>query len=289
MKSSLFILFLSISLVGFSQNQSYNIIFDSINPQLYSGNYQKAKAIWLATEKVWNMDPQEEYLFICSSLKNNDVSFFKKRMKRLVKKSGFNFEPTDTLPSNINGYVKLFYEKEVISWLINISSKFHPKWRNKFPEASKIRREIEILIIKDQYFLTQFGPSDFADSTCDNVDKFLETMAKADFQNMAELATLCIRENGIPNHFDHGAETFYSLQLIIWHNLKTPTNRDNAWSIILPWVDKAYFEGKVGNQLYKMYDNWLFKHTGHQFYGFEDAAPLLKPETFAERKKTYGF
>jgi len=289
MKSALFILILFITQFGFTQNLSYRIIYDSITPQLDSGNYKLAKQIWLDTEKIWDMDPQEEYLFICSSLRFDDISFFKKRIKGLIKNSGFQFDRSDTLAENLYGHNLLFYDKQVISWLIDLSEKHFPKWRKKNPEAYKIRREIEILIIKDQYIRSNFGPSNFADSTCDNYEKFWNTVGKADFQNLAELTTLFIRNNGIPNHFDHGTSTIYLLGLIIWHNLKNPNNINNAWSIILPWVDKAYFEGKIGYDLYASYDKWLVEHTGYQYYGFEGDTPILDSENFENRKKKYNF
>lgn len=278
-----------ITLNSFSQNLSYKIIFDSINPLLEKGNYKEAKALWISTESKYKIDPQQEYLFICESLINDDITFFKERILKLMEKAGVSFTPGDSLPQNLNGYNTIFYDKGVMKWLIEKSTEIYPKWIAENPEAYQIRCEIEFLVLKDQYIRSNFAPSDFADSACVNEDKYWETVGRADFMNMAELTTLCIQNEGIPNHFDHGTKSFYFMGIIIWHNLKNPTNRENAWNMIVPWLDKAYFEGKIDSGLYASYDKWLFEHTGYQYYGFEGSAPILKPETFSERKEKYKF
>lgn len=284
----LFFIFL-FSQVAAAQNVSYCIISKEINPLIESGDYQAAKAKWLELEQQFTIDPNREYQFITESLKNDDTVFFKQRMTKLISKHGFHFFATDTLPENLYGHSELFYTKGIHHWLIATSNALYPEWIKSNPESYLLQQQIIELAHADQLFRTSIHFTEVGDTNCTGKELAWEVLSRCDYQNAAKLATLSIRNGGLPNHFDNGYKTYALMGLIIWHNLKDEKNIHNTWMILSPHIDKAYFEGKIGTDLYAAYDQWLLHFTGYQYYGFEGDAPVENREEFEKRKAKYNF
>lgn len=289
MKISLLSFLLLLSGASNAQNESYCIIYNEIYPLLDSGYYNAAKTRWLEIEDQYKIDPHREYLFIIESLKNDDSSFFKERITELIKNNGFHFFATDTLPENLYGHSELFYNKGIHKWLIKTSNFYYPDWIKNNPDSYLIQQKMIELAHDDQLFRKSIHFADVSDTNCTGRELSWDILSRCDYQNAATLATLSIRNGGLPNHFDNGYKTYALMGLIIWHNLKSEKNIHNTWMILSPHIDKAYFEGKIGSDLYAAYDHWLLHFTGYQYYGFEGNAPVENQSEFEKRKEKYKF
>jgi len=274
---------------GFSQNNSYKFLEQNVYPFIDKGDYERAKENWIHYKHKSSIDPQESFLFAIEALQENDTSFFKQIISGLIKERGFHITINDTLACCRNNVTDLFIEKSIIDWLFDEVGKLYPLWLQDHHSILFVEKKVDQLFQNDQIFL-EFRPSKYFQNCPSEVDSaYWKTVAELDLRHISELASLCKSINSIPNHFDHGLGIYYKLGYIVWHNLKIPSNRDFAWKILLPWIDKGYFEGKIGTDLYESYDYWLNQHTGFQFYGFIENVPIKDSVEFGRRLKKYGF
>ncbi len=72
-----------------SQNPAYKLIHDSVF-NIIEDDYFKAKENLKQIEKHHLIDPGDKVTLLQYSLKNNDLKFFKKQIKKLIKNNGFN-------------------------------------------------------------------------------------------------------------------------------------------------------------------------------------------------------
>lgn len=272
-----------------AQNLSYCIIHKEIDPLLEEGNYRDAKARFLEMEMHHKVNPNDEYLFVCEALRFDDTTFFRERIITLMDEHGFFFPSRDTLPENLNGHAELFYEKGLHQWLLSESRMRYPEWIKKHPEAFEVQREMNIMYRLDQELRSSIHFTHVLESNCTGRELNWSVLGKIDYTHAAEIASMSIRMKNLPNYFDHGLESYGLMSLVIWHNLKNEDNIHTTWMIFLPHIDKAYFEGKIGGDLYASYDHWLLEFTGYQYYGFEGDAPVKDSESFEARKARYNF
>lgn len=271
----------------FSQNRSFNVIFENID-SIVSTNYPKAKQMMISLEKKYQVDPAEKLLFLNYSLENNDIRYYKTSVKDLMKNHGYSFSKYDFKIKTRNyELLELLKKHQLENWMYRQSEKLYPLWIKNHPHAFEIRKKIEELVIKDQ-MRGYFCKISRIDSTC-GAGKIL---ADIDYKNFIDVLHLA-DENGIlPNHIDHGVGTYYAWQGILFHNLNTVQGNDyflKIWSEILPYIEKTYFAGKIGYDLFQLYDQFLSRTYGYQYYGFEKGVPVKDAEHLEERKKKYGF
>ena len=261
-----------------SQNVSFNIYNDSISPYL-KDNYFKAKKKLIQTERKYILDPALKLLFLSYSLENQDVFYFKKSIKSLMKNNGY---------TNDKGYfLGQYIENEEISeWLVKKSKKLNVVWIKNNYDAFKVKLVIDNLHTKDQmrgsfYYLNK------SDTACGKSAK--KELQKIDYANFTRIIKLAQSNEGIlPNHIDHGIGTFYIWQGVLFHNLTRDKIEEN-WKLILPYIEKTYFEGKIGDNLFRLYDQLLYSYFGYQYYGFEKNAPVKDEEHLEDRKLKYRF
>lgn len=279
---ALLVSLLLMSNLGISQNNSFRIIFDSINP-IVSDNYPKAKRIMRSLERKYQVDPAEKLNFLYVSLENNDIHYFKREIKKMLKYHGFKFSKHDKSRNSFqNSFVELVNSKQLGDWLCEKSDKYYPRWIKNHPEAFEIKRKIDELFIKDQMRVDIY----IQDSLCSQI--ILGQINAIDKNNLKSLLQLCDSKGILPNHIDHGVGTYYPWQTILLHNMKSDDFFE-VWEEILPYIEKTYFAGKIGDDLFRLYDQMLHQFFGYQFFGFEKNAPIKDPEHLIERKRKYGF
>jgi hypothetical protein len=289
MKNFIFYFLIFTSNIVFSQNDSYCVIKNDIYPLINNKDYEGAKKLWLIMEKQHNVDPNSEYLFLIEALANDDIEFYKSRIPSLIEDHGYHFFASDTLLENLRWDFEIIINKGLHKWLINTSNELYPNWIKKKPESYSLQQQIIQLAHNDQLFRTSIHFAEVSDTNCTGKELDWDILSRCDYENAAKLATLCIRNGGLPNHFDNGYKTYALMDLIIWHNLKSEDNIHNAWMILSPHIDKAYLEGKIGSGFYASYDYWLLHFTGYQYYGFEGNAPVENQNEFEKRKEKYKF
>lgn len=275
---SLLFAFVQIS-ISFSQNLTYKLYSDSIYP-LTENNYTDAKKKFIEFKKQFLFDPTIDLLFLESSLRHNDIDYFKLAMPNLVKNHGYKFNRTDTLRYLQNDFNDLVYEKGLCDWLIQLCDELYPEWIKKNPSQYELKIRIEKLRIIDQtradYYLLY--------DSCSLAPEFLKRL---DYEIFAKLLMIC-KENGnrVPNTYDLGFDCGWSL--ILLHNLREE-NMFEIWNLILPYIENAYFEHKIGDGLFKLFDELLQRQRGYQYYGFIEAVPIYDEENLMKRKSKYNF
>jgi len=275
-----------------AQNPSFRIIFDSITPIVQRGDYAKAKEIWQDLDKKYDTDPQEKFHFLFYSLENDDVKYFKKEMKVLAKESGLNYSLSDTNELLRTEEVEKFMQHGVYDWVVKMSSKYYHKWIYNSPIAFKTNLKVQQALLEDQFLTGNFHgfiqPDSLGnlDSISTELNHFIHRQS---FGIIADLATYCIEIGTFPNNIDHGLNSYYPLELIIWHNLSSDQNFQMTWDVLRPHIEKAYFDGKISRNLFLLYDLTLYQHTGQQYYGLLADIPIKDSSTYDERKKRFRF
>ncbi|GAB5417593.1 MAG: hypothetical protein Crog4KO_25780 [Crocinitomicaceae bacterium] len=264
------------------QNQSIDLIFDSIYPLVENGNYDKAKELWMATERNYKMDQQEKYLFLITALENNDVKFYKKEMKNLIRFGGYHISQFDTAAVYRSNHLDLMEHKEVLSWTVEMSEKHHPKWIQENPKSHYVRQRCDYFIQRDQNFINLAVPA------CDSSDSCIqlrqEHYEKVAMMEASELASFFIEIGGVANNIDYGVDVYYPLLVVCHHIFECSEKTLNyAWSLLQPYFEKARLEGKIASDIFYIYDEALFLHTGFQYYGTYGDSPTIDEEGRKER------
>lgn len=270
----------------FGQNETYRIIIDSIYP-VYD-NYPKAKKLWFKYYDDTDTDPSETLLFLGKALENGDINFYKKQIKSLMQDYGWTYTYNDTLDNTINKSKLLRYIKSLnlIEWTIRKSDKYSCRPKMKHPLTKSFIEIVNSMLYLDQE-ITRLVPNNSIDSiSMDCRNKFI---SEIDFNNIKKIIDLCKQNDGlIPNNFDNGIGTYYKLQIIIWHNLKTERNFQKSWDLLLPYIEKTYFAGKIGFTIFMLYDKCCYQHYGYQYYGtLGKEAQIKDKETYKDRKERY--
>lgn len=269
------------SLNSYSQNPSFQIMDEQVEP-LSETDYFKAKKMVKSIEKKFKVDPAQKYLFLFKSLENKDIRYFKKEIKKLMKNHGFSY--SRYTPPFSTTFTILINENGLKNWMFDHSEKLYSKWIRNNPKGFAIKQKInELKTIEDTR--GYLGHIQRADSTCGGREMIL----LMDSINLSTILHIAESNNGIlPNHFDHGVHTYYSWETCLWYNLMSTKMAEN-WNKILPYIEKTYFAGKIGDGLFRLYDQQLARSLGYQYYGFEKGVPVNDAEHLEERRKKYGF
>ncbi|MCB9448533.1 MAG: hypothetical protein H6585_09345 [Flavobacteriales bacterium] len=143
---------------------------------------------------------------------------------------------------------------------------------------------IDRLYARDQ-MLVAF--SQFDHDSCSVSKNIASTIENNDFENLLEIVRLCkMNNNELPTGYDFAIDTYSKIQMILWHNLKSKNNFQRAWEQLFPYLEKAYFDGKISNSFLYAYDKLSYVHFGYQYYG-TISAPVKDEATLKERQQDY--
>jgi hypothetical protein len=279
--------------IGLGQNKSFQIYEDSIFPFI-ENDYQKAKNNYLKCEQRYKFDPIYTMSFLEFALKNDDIAFFKKEIKKLIKLYGYSYSLLDTSGIAMgNPLNQQIHSKKLCFWLAFQSKKNHPKWVSKNPNSSLQSDILNTLYTKDQLIrkisFDLFPAMKEMDSLCyENFVHIYDSLITAiDANNIISLQNACIKnDNYLLNNFDNGYLSSKIVGLIISHNLKRGKYLNETWERLYPFVEQAYIDGKISDVLLYEYDFNLYKRYGYQYYGtLGEDIPIKDLETFNDRKK----
>ena len=123
------LIILSLTLnIGICQNKSYQIYEDSIYPSVEK-DYQKAKNSYLKYDQKYQFDPIYTLSFLEFALKNDDIAYFKKEIRKLIKLYGYSYSLIDTSGISMeNPLNQQIHSKKMYYWLALKSKKNHHKW-----------------------------------------------------------------------------------------------------------------------------------------------------------------
>jgi hypothetical protein len=267
---------------SFAQNLSYKIIADSIF-SIIDTNYWSAKNKWLELEKEYPIDNRSRLLFINTSYQNNDTTYFQNQLQYLVKNNGFTL--TDEY------YWLSFYESitkgALEEWYNELYRNYHKEWVESNIAKLEIINKIEATYARDQLIAPLFK---YTNDTCGIAQKLNASLIKANIANLNAVVDICKKNGEMPNAFDYPLSLIGKIEIIIAHNLQDSdsTDFDMKWNLILPYIEKAYFDGKISFSFFQIYDMILYQKFGYQYYGglIKDA-PFKDKENYEQRRKKY--
>lgn len=281
MKKYIFLIFIVFSSIfSYSQNLSYITIYDSIYP-IINENYWKAKDMWIGLEKKYPIDNRERLLFINYSYKNKDMEFFKQQLRNLIINNGFEINEKLFW---LNCYNEITSKGKLTKWYEKIHQKYHKKWIIKNIKKLEVINLIEQIYIKDQILVSLYQNKT---DTCNALKDINNYIKKECFNNLSAILNISKNYGGLPNAFDYPLSIMGKIEIIILHNLKDSTNMEKNWNLILPYIENAYFDNKISNSSFKMYDKCLYEYFGYQYYGTIKNAPIKDIETYEQRKRKY--
>jgi len=174
--------------------------------------------------------------------------------------------------------------------LVKKSEVYYPQWVKKNPIGFLVQREVEKLFTIDQtriYFYPMlYNNSELSDSMTINIIQ--KELDKLDYSNILAISSLA-HKYGLPNNFDHGYNTYYRVTLLMLHSMSQEMNIKRVWVVLFPFLEQAYFDGKISYTFFYHYDKCLLKAIGYQYYGtMNDDVPNIDPENLKERKNKYS-
>lgn len=283
-KISLLLTLIFFALHLHSQNNSYSLLNDSIYPRLDT-SYNEAKILLLDNMKT--IDPSELLLILDNVLVKGDTNTYKTIITYIIKEYGWNYLYIDTLDaiSANNSLLREIRNNNLEEWTYNVSQEYYPHWVSKNILSLRFQKKISAILHSDQE-IRRYLPND-TNNIC--FDKLYNSLTRLDYQHILEIVELCkVNNNLMLNNYDNGVGIYYNIQMVIWHNMKERENFHKTWDILLPYIENAYWAGKISNDIFKIYDTWSSFHYGYQFYGtLKESIEIKDKENYQKRKDKY--
>lgn len=275
--------------IGQNQNMSYELFWNKIQ-KIQDTNYRLAKKIFQQNQKRERYDPVLVLHFMETALKNQDVRFYKKTSVKLMRNYGWDYNRKDTLEENLHlGYNAQILKNKLADWTIKRVKKNFTRWLKK-NYFHKDFRTVLLQLHKSDQNTRRFIPQN-RDSTCyfANKKEFDAKLKILDVENLQTIRELCLRNDSLlPNNFDNGIFCSNYVEFIIFHNLKQG-NFDETMSIVFPFVEKTYLQGKISSYFFLTYDYFSSLHNGFQYFGtLGKEVETKNKEGLAERMKKYN-
>lgn len=267
-------------------SQVYSYFQDSI-AVIADTNYQESKNKLLEIEKIgFKIYPSDKLFFLGYSLENNDIKYFKDNAKILMRDYGWHYSYSDTLPEKIRLFwLKGIHDLNITDWTVRTCEKNYPIWTKNNIEAVDVQKQLVAYKYFDQTLRKKGGS--FYNSLGDSLR--IRFFAKYDQANFQSFVDLCKQNNTMLNEYDHGIGAYSIGMFILWHALKDNQSKfEYNWSLILPYLEKAYFDNKIPNTFLFYYDYASKNNFGYQYYGtLGKYVPVKEPETLQERRKKF--
>jgi len=270
-----------------AQNNSYTIIYDQVYPRLNEGNYFLAKSLFEDLKQIYNIDPAERVKFSRYALENGDIDYFKSEQIDLIKNYGYFFTSADTIKFGI--YHELLKKNNLLEWLIDQTNQNYPLWVKENPDAFFMQQKILAMTEanKSRYYFYRL--MDYHNERNDSLahNEVLKYLQDFDFTQLYEIIEIS-RNNGLPNNFDFGYNTYYQIQIILTNNMFDKFNFERTWHHIFPLLEMAYFDGKISNTFLFLYDEACEKHYNHQYYGTLENVTVKDSTGLKARRIKFG-
>lgn len=268
-----------------SQKKPYFFIYENLDSLVSVNGYEHTKQLIQSYDKKFTVYPDEVLRFLDYSLDNEDVIYYKTCIKSFSKKYGYILSKNDTIDLKYMGdgtFVKKIEKNGLIDWTMETTQKNYKKWISNNPDVININRKLYALEQKDQYLRIITASFMHLDSAY-----YAKELENGDYDNLLSLLQI-YKENDsiIPNSFDNGVK-HPQAWLVIWHNIKNPNQFNTTWALLMPYIEKTYFAGKIGVYYFQVIDYWMNEFYGEQYYGTLKNVPIRDIEHFEERKKKY--
>lgn len=265
-----------------AQNLGAVDLEDSIYSVLES-DYESAKKLLVKYED--QIIPQDVVFFLDDILARGDTNFYKDRMTYLMINYGWNYNNIEK--HSLSALTSELSKNNMHKWTFRASQKHFPVWLKNNMESILIQEKVQAILHTDQSIRGLLFSID--DSTELNV--IYRMITEIDFNNLIEICELSDENNEVLlNDFDNGIAIYNNVQLVLWHNLKSKENFQKSWDLILPYIEKAYFQKKIDSDPFKMYDIWSLNHKGYQYFGtLKDTIPVFDSLVLSNMRTKYQF
>jgi len=277
---------LTLSVLARAQNHSYTILNDQVYP-LLRDSYEAAKNVYTDLSRMYAIDPGERVQFSQVALDNGDVEFYKTETQDLIQQFGYFFRYEDTLKSP--AFTALLNQHALVDWLVAQTNERFPVWVKENPDAFFVQQKLMSMreTNRTRIYYNQLMDYHTANNDSAGYAEVLKYARDFDFTQLYEIVKIC-KVSGLPTNFDAGYASYYILQYILINNTEDQFNFERTWHHIFPFLEKAYFDGKISNTFTRIYDEALEKHYNYQYFGTIDSVEVKDPEHLAERRKKYG-
>lgn len=199
----------------------------------------------------------------------------------MIRNDGFEIDNTF---SWLSFYNELTSDTELKKWYQKVYKKNHKKWLIKNINKLSTIKIIEQTFVRDQIFASLYS---YKLDSCNIKKEINERIKTENITNLYIIADLSKKNGCLINNLDYPSSIIGKIEIVIAHNLLDSSNFENKWSLILPYVEEAYFKGKISDSFFRLYDKLSFDHFGYQYYGTIKNAQIRDIDTFEQRKKKY--
>ncbi|NPD47540.1 MULTISPECIES: hypothetical protein [unclassified Lentimicrobium] len=265
-----------------AQNMGSIVLSDSIYP-VWESDFEKAKSLLVKYED--QIIPQDMVLILDDILANGDVDFYKDRMTYLMVNYGWIINNLER--NKLSALASEIHNNKLYNWTYEASQKHYSVWVKNNMESLLVQEKVKAILHTDQRVRGLLSMSE--DSL--QLNYIYEMITEIDYNNLMDLCDLSNENDGVLlNDFDTGIAIYNNVLFILWHNLKSEKNFQSSWDLILPFIDKAYFQKKIDASAFEMYDIWSSNHFGYQYYGtLNDTIPVFDSLRQIELKIKYHF
>lgn len=265
-----------------SQNVGSIVLTDSIYP-IWESDFEKAKSLLVKYEN--QIIPQDMVLILGDILANGEVDFYKDRMTSLMINHGWNINNLER--NKLAALTSEIHKNNLYNWTYEASQKHYPAWVKNNMESLLIQEKVKAILYTDQRVRGLLSISE--DSL--QLNYIYQMITEVDYTNLMDLCDLSQENDGVLlNDFDTGIAIYNNVLFILWHNLKSEKNFQKSWDLVLPFIDKAYFQKKIDASAFIMYDIWYSNHFGYQYYGtLNDTITILDSIKQIEFQDKYHF
>ncbi len=265
-----------------AQNMGSIVLSDSIYP-VWESDFEKAKSLLVKYED--HFIPQDMVLILDDILANGDVDFYRDRMTYLMINYGWNINNLER--NSLASLSAELSQNNMFEWTAQASQRHYPIWIKNNMESILIQEKVKAILHTDQAIR---GLLSIAEDSL-QLNYLYEMISEVDYSNLLDLCDLSYENKGVLlNDFDNGIAIYNNVLFILWHNLKSKKNFQKSWDLILPFIDKAYFQKKIDAGAFEMYDVWSSSHFGYQYYGtLNDTIKVFDSIKQIEFKNKYHF
>lgn len=221
------------------------------------------------------IDPRSKLAVCIEAYMANDTALFRSILVDLMCHHGYRNDATT---------VGMAFSQDITRggqsyWFKSVEDSCYAAFEHVNPHRKPVIRALNDLYAQDQLKLPNAHLRD-----AEVNDSIIHAIRMENFHNLVQLC----EEHGLPNGFDDAYDSGGLVELILLHASNTPEDFGESWRHIMPFIDRAFSEGKGDNGFAYIYDYFSQIHFGNQYYGtLDDSIPIVDPEHLPQRKSKY--
>jgi hypothetical protein len=256
------------------QCSTERIKIERIIQQIANGHASEAFLSYANLDRS-KIDPRSKLAICTEAYMEGDTALFRSILMDLMSSHGYRNDATT---------VGMTFSQDITTggqshWFRFVADSCYAVFEHVNPHRKPVIQALNGLYARDQLK----SPEVHSRGTELN-DSLIHAIRMENFQGLVHLC----EEHGLPNGFDDAYDSGGIVELILLHASNTPEDFRESWGRIMPFIDRAFAEGKGDNGFAYIYDFFSQSHFGHQYYGtLDDSIPIMDPEHLPQRKSKY--